>query len=211
MAKILGAENSPLKEQIDNAARLSNVTPETFLHAVREVAAINAKAAAVNEDRKAIRKKHKANGIELGQMDAIMKMADWDRSDIIEHFRIRKEYATWMGYTVEGQGDLLANATDDEISKREWRSRGIVAARMGRPAVIPDECPPDYAQDFLEGHDQDTKDRQAQLEAAAGIDPKAKGNVTQIADALKTRAAAPKKAAPKKPAAKQDATKGEAI
>lgn len=205
MAKAIGADNSPLKAQVEDAARLSNVTPETFLAAVREVAAINARAAAVNEDRKAIRKKWKANGIELGQMDAIMKMADWDRADIIEHFRIRKEYGIWMGYAVEAQGDLLANATDDEISKREWRSRGIVAARMGRPAVIPDDCPPDYAQDFMEGHDQDTADRKAQMEAAAGIDPAKPGNVAQIGDALK------KKAGSRKPAAKQDAAKGEAI
>lgn len=205
MAKALGADNSPLKAQIEQAAHLSNVTPETFLQAVREVAAINAKAAGINEERKGIRKKWKANGIELGQMDAIMKMADWDTADIIEHFRIRQEYAGWMGYQTGRQGDMLANATDDEISAHEWRSRGIVASRLGRPAVPPSECPPDYAEDFMNGYEQDAADRQAQLDAAAEIDPAAKNNVAQIADAIE------KKASRKKPAAKQDAAKGEAI
>lgn len=204
MAKALGAENSPLKDQIEEAARLSNVTAETFLNAVREIAGVNARAAAVNEDRKAIRKKHKANGIELGQLDAIMKMADWDRADIIEHFRIRKQYAQYMGYTVEGQGDLLANATDEEIGRHEWRSRGIVAARLGRPAVPPEECPPDYIEDFMAGYDQDVADRKAQMEAAAGIDPNKPGNVADIGEAMK------KKAGTRKPASKTTAS-GESL
>lgn len=205
MAKALGADNAPLRDKIEEAARLSNVTPETFLQAVQEVVRINAKAKAVNEDRKAIRKKWKANGIELGQMDFVIKIAEWDRAEIAENFRIRKLYAEYMGLPTEAQRDLLANATDEEVSRHEWRSRGIVASRMGRPAVIPDECPPDYAEDFMAGYDEDTADRKAQQDAAAGIDPKKPGNVADIADALK------KVGTTRKSAAKQDAGEGEAI
>lgn len=207
MAKPIGAETGEIQKHIEQAAHVSNVTPETFLQAVREVSAINAKVAAMNEERKGIRKKWKANGIELGHMDAIMKMADWDPADVAEAFRLRKEYATFLGLQTFSQKDMFANASDDEVSKAEWRSRGIVASRMGRPAVIPDDCPPDYAQDFLEGHSQDLADRKAQMEAAAGIDPAQPGNVAQIGEALKKKATATRK-----PAAKQDATKkGEAI
>lgn len=207
MAKKLGAEQSGIESAIVDGARLSNVTPETFLDAVREISAINAKVAALNETRKAIRKKHKANGIELGHMDAIMKMADWDRTEVVEAFRLRREYALMLGLPIEAQGDMFADAPDAEVSRAEWFNRGLVAYRLGRPAEVPDDCPPDYAEAFMDGYDSDedkAADHAEQNAAAAKIDPAAKGNVAQIGDALKKRAA-------KKPTASKAPPEGEAV
>ena len=179
----------------DRRDQISNVSQGTFLEAVKEISGINAKMRALNEDKKAIRKKWKANGIELGLLDATIKMAEWDRPEVRAHFDIAKRYAEWLGLPLGTQQDLFAGLGDDEVQKREWFALGQVASRLGRAqGKPPEECPPEYHQDWLKGFaDEDEKSwtdaekSEAQLEAAATIDPNAKGNVTQIADALAAR------------------------
>src|SRR5690606_25481991 len=83
-----------------------NVTQGTFLEAVREVAKVNAEMRALNERRKGIRKKWKSEGIELGILDATIKMAEWDRAEVRAHFDNARRYAEWLGLPVGVQADL---------------------------------------------------------------------------------------------------------
>lgn len=189
----------------DRRDQLSNVSQSTFLEAVKEISAINAKVRALNEDRKGIRKKWKAIGLELGLLDATIKMAEWDRPEVRTHFEVARRYAEWLGLPIGMQADLFKTLGDDEIQKREWFALGQVASRLGRAqGKPPEECPPEYQQEWLRGFaDEDEKNwteaekTEAQLEAAAEIDPAAANNVSQIADALKAR---PKKRGAGKPA-----------
>lgn len=188
----------------DRRDQLSNVSQSTFLEAVKEISAINAKVRALNEDRKGIRKKWKAIGLELGLLDATIKMAEWDRPEVRTHFEVARRYAEWLGLPIGMQADLFKTLGDDEIQKREWFALGQVASRLGRAqGKPPEECPPEYQQEWLRGFaDEDEKNwteaekTEAQLEAAAEIDPAAANNVSQIADALKAR---PKKRGAGKP------------
>lgn len=181
----------------DRRDQISNVSQGTFLEAVKEISGINAKMRALNEDKKAIRKKWKANGIELGLLDATIKMAEWDRPEVRAHFDIARRYAEWLGLPLGTQQDLFAGLGDDEVQKREWFALGQVASRLGQAqGKPPEECPPEYHQAWLKGFaDEDEKSwtdaekSEAQLEAAAAIDPAAANNVTQIAEALKARPA----------------------
>lgn len=198
MAKKLGSADkvdsiSPAAD--DRRDQISNVTQATFLEAVKEISSINAKVRALNEDRKAIRKKWKAIGLELGLLDATIKMAEWDRPEVRTHFDLSRRYAEWLGLPLGTQQDLFAGMGDDEVQKREWFALGQVASRLGQAqGKPPEECPPEYHQAWLKGFaDEDEKSwteaekAEAQLEAAAVIDPKAAGNVTQIAEAMNAR------------------------
>lgn len=207
MARTLGSSDKDGQEPINPNAEArreqqGNVTSATFLEAVREIAKVNAEARAINEKRKGIRKKWKAEGIELGLLDAALKMAEWDRAEVRSHFDTGRRYAEWLGLPVGHQPDMFKNLGDDEIQKREWFALGQVASRLGKPQKAPEECPPEYISDYLRGFaDEDEKAwteserEEAQLEAAATIDPEAPGNVAQIADAMKARPSRKKKTA----------------
>lgn len=205
MARVLGSSEKDGQEPINPNAEArreaaSNVTAGTFLEAVREIAKVNAEARAINEKRKGIRKKWKAEGIELGLLDAALKMAEWDRAEVRSHFDTGRRYAEWLGLPVGHQPDMFKGLGDDEIQRREWFALGQVAARLGKPQKAPEECPPEYIPDYLRGFaDEDERAwteaerSEAQLDAAAAIDPDAPGNVAQIADAMNARPAHKKK------------------
>lgn len=207
MARTLGSSDKDGQEPINPNAEArreaqGNVTSATFLEAVREIAKVNAEARAINEKRKGIRKKWKAEGIELGLLDAALKMAEWDRAEVRAHFDVGRRYAEWLGLPVGHQPDMFKNLGDDEIQKREWFALGQVASRLGKPQKAPEECPPEYISDYLRGFAEedekswsDAERSEAQLEAAAAIDPEAKDNVTQIGEALKARPSRKKKTA----------------
>lgn len=205
MARTLGSSDKDGQETINPNAEArreasGNVTSSTFLEAVREIAKVNAEARSINEKRKGIRKKWKAEGIELGLLDAALKMAEWDRAEVRAHFDVGRRYAEWLGLPVGHQPDMFKSMGDDEIQKREWFALGQVASRLGKPAKAPEECPPEYIQDFMRGfadEDEhawsDAEKSEAQMDAAATIDPEAAGNVAQIGDALKARPSRKKK------------------
>lgn len=196
MARKLGSadadQNKPLNPAADARRELQgNVSSSTFLEAVTEISRINAEARAVNERRKAIRKKWKAEGIELGILDATVKMAEWERSEVRSHFDTARRYADWLGLPIGTQQDLFKGLSDDQIQAKEWYSVGRVASATGKPGRPPEECPEEYHQDFMRGfNDEDERSWEAadatdqQLKAAAEIDPNKAGNVADIADAL---------------------------
>lgn len=199
MARKLGSSNDAPDPINPNAEarreQQANVTNASFLEAVREIAKINGEARAVNERRKAIRKKWKAEGIELGILDATLKMAEWDRSEVRAHFDNARKYADWLGLPIGTQANLFEGVGEDEVQKREWRALGQVASRLGKPGKPPEECPPEYHQSWLGGfNDEDeaawdeAEQQEAARNAAAAIDPNKPGNLADVAAALATPA-----------------------
>lgn len=199
MAKKLGSSEAESSKPLNSASddrrqQMSNVSGSTFLEAVAEISRVNAEARAVNERRKAIRKKWKAEGIELGILDATVKMAEWDRSEVRAFFDNGRRYAEWLGLPIGTQQDLFKGLSDDQIQAKEWYNVGRVASNTGKPGRPPEECPDEYHQDFMRGfNDEDERSWEAadasdqQLKAAAEIDPGKANNVADIAQALEKR------------------------
>lgn len=179
----------------------SNVTSATFLEAVREIAKVNAEMRSLNERRKGIRKKWKAEGLELGILDATLKMAEWDRAEVRDHFDNARRYAEWLGLPVGVQADLFKGLGDDEVQKTEWRALGRVASNLGRPAKPPEECPPEYRQSWMQGfNDEDEAawsdaEKADAVNAAAADIPVDPNNVGKIAAALDAKPTGKKKGA----------------
>lgn len=180
----------------------SNVTSATFLEAVREIAKVNAEMRSLNERRKGIRKKWKAEGLELGILDATLKMAEWDRAEVRDHFDNARRYAEWLGLPVGVQADLFKGLGDDEVQKSEWRALGRVASNLGRAAKPPEECPPEYRQSWMQGFNDedeaawtDAEKADAVNAAAAAIDPEKPGNLADVAAALDAKPTGKKKGA----------------
>ena len=173
-----------------------NVTSGTFLEAVREIAKVNAEMRALNERRKGIRKKWKSEGIELGILDATIKMAEWDRAEVRTHFDNARLYAEWLGLPIGHQQDLFKGLGDDAVQKREWFALGAVSSRLGRPNKAPEECPPEYIQVWQAGYNgedekawTEAEKSQAVTDAAEKIDPTAKDNLAQVREALNAKPA----------------------
>ena len=95
MAKKVGAAEKPAATDAPQPGH--NVTEGTFLNAVKEITAAQAKVKEANTALKAIRKKWKAANIELGVLDRTVKMAEWTRPEVREHFDVAKKYAEWLG------------------------------------------------------------------------------------------------------------------
>lgn len=208
MAKKLGSSDETnvvaLNPNADARRELTgNVTSAVFLEAVRDIAKVNAEMRALNERRKGIRKKWKSEGIELGLLDASIKMAEWDRSEVREHFATGRKYAEWLGLPIGQQADLFKGAGDNEVLKAEWFGLGRVASRLGKTGKPPEECPEEYHQAWLAGFNEEDEAEwlqseiaDAQLAAASKIDPEKPGNVEDIAKALAAKPARKGKAPP---------------
>lgn len=193
MAKKLGEDGSQVGKAADEAAK-TNVTQDVFLDGIRKLTAINEKQKKVNEERRAVRKQLKANGLELGALDAALKMADWERSEVREHFDLRRRYAQWLGLPIGTQAELFDGKKDDEILTEEWTAAGRTAALTGKPARPPENCPPAYHETFMKGFaeaadadfegaapagpiDADKVVKEAKAAAAAKRAPRARTNV----------------------------------
>ena len=135
-----------------------NLTDEVFLTACKQMAQLNAERKTLNEKVSSARKQMKANGIELGLMDATLKMAEWDRGEVRQHFDRGRQYAAWLGLPVGTQSNLFEGLSDDEVQRQEWYAAGVTAQRAGKPRVAPDECPDAYLTAWDAGFDgRDTK------------------------------------------------------
>lgn len=134
------------------------VTQESYLAAVKEITAATTKVKLANEERKNVRKKWKASGIELGVLDATVRLAEWSRGEIRDHFSVQANYALWLGLPVAPgvlkQGDM-AGLDDNEIQRREWFAIGRTASRSGKPGKPPEECPEEFHQAFMSGFNEE--------------------------------------------------------
>jgi len=130
-----------------------NLTQETFLHFVNVFAAADAKLAEAKSARAAVRKQAKAAGIELNHIDAVRRMADWDREEVQDFFSTRLRYAQWYALPVHTQGDLFVAPPADEVvlGAEQWAAKGFQAGVMGLVGTPPSECPPEHVQDWQHG------------------------------------------------------------
>lgn len=98
------------------------------------------------------RKQMKADGVVLGDLDAAV--ADLDRSpaEIRENFARKIRYAGYNRVPLGEQIDLLANASDEDVAKADWRSRGRSDALRLKEASPPKSCPPENVPDYMEGY-----------------------------------------------------------
>lgn len=157
MAKKIGADESAGKSTKETSKlgvgdSAGNLTQDTFLQSAAEMAAMNAKVAAVNEERKSLRKVIKSRGIELGDLDETMKKADWDREEVRAQFERRRKYAEWLGLPHGTQANLFEGMSADEKAAAEWEMRGRTHALAGRGPQPPEECPDGFKPNWTRGY-----------------------------------------------------------
>lgn len=146
---------SDIKDASDapDGDQTSNLTQDTFLEFVNGIANANAKVAAANEERKKIRKSAKAAGIELGHLDAALKMADWSRNEVRDHFKVQAKYAAWLNLPVGFQPDMFkpVDSEDPKRSADDWKQAGVTAGLRGADPKPGSEVPPEHHQVWMEG------------------------------------------------------------
>lgn len=125
----------------------------TFLGHVRACIAADEALANAKSARSAVRKRAKADGIELKQLDAVVTMSDWSPAEVRDHFATRQRYALWLGLPLGTQVDLFENVPEAAKPALDWRAMGYVAATTGKGAhgKAPDNCPADCVQEWLTG------------------------------------------------------------
>lgn len=134
--------------------------------ALKQMASLNLERAALNAKISKARKQMKADGIELGPLDATLRMMEWSPSEVREHFDIQQRYARAARLPIGTQIDLLSDVDDATVTAGDWNSRGFSAATTGKgvPGVPPKECPPEHHQDWLAGwNDGQMKNAPAKL------------------------------------------------
>lgn len=98
------------------------------------------------------RKQMKADGIVLGDLDEAVADLDRTPAEIRENFARKIRYAGYNKVPLGQQIDLLANASEEDVAKADWRSRGRSDALRLKPASPGKSCPPERVQDYMEGH-----------------------------------------------------------
>lgn len=151
MAKQLGKdqENGKSTARVEEIA--GNLTQETFLESVHEIVEIKREMAALNEKKKAIRKRVKARGVELGDLDEAVKMAEWDRDEVRAKFERRRLYAQWLGLPIGVQSDLFKGMTADDKAAAEWEARGYTARLANGSESPPEDCPDECHKAYKRG------------------------------------------------------------
>lgn len=185
MAKRVGAPDKG--EKIEATPPGHNLTEGAFLNAVKEITAAQAKVKEAQTSLNGIRKKWKANGITLGVLDATVKMAEWSRPEVREHFDVAKKYAEWLGLPTGARSGEQTSVEPALEAAREWKAAGRTYCLAGKPCKAPDECPPENIPDFTAGWHE--ADEEAWAAAEGGGSGEAGG-------AEKPPAADEKKAAP---------------
>lgn len=134
--------------------------------ALREMAALNEERQTLNSKITKARKQMKSDGVELGHLDATLKMMLWGPAEVREHFDTQQRYARAGRLPIGTQIDLLADCDDDEVALTDWKWSGFAAATTGKGVfgVPPDSCPPEMHQAWLEGwHDGQHKNAPSKL------------------------------------------------
>lgn len=126
---------------------------EVFGKALQDVIGWNAKRDSLNAQISKARKGWKAKGIALGKLDETIKKLAWTPQEYRSDIATQQRYDRYAGLAVGTQVDLLAHASDEDVAKADWRSRGTADALRLKPATPPKGCPPDMVQHYLEGHE----------------------------------------------------------
>lgn len=154
MAKKLGDTAKAAAEGEDKARiaeMAGNVSQETFLQSCQEIAAVNLACKAAADARAKVRKTIKARGIELGILDATLKMADWDREEVRLAFDNRRRYAEWLGLPIGIQADMFKDKTPEQKAQMDAHGRGVTDARTGKSGQPPEDLAEDLAEFYTRG------------------------------------------------------------
>lgn len=158
MAQTLAAAGKTNGKNAPPPVGHNGLTDETFAQYVNELAKIEAKLEGVKAERRAARKRAKAAGIELGHMDAVVRMSDWSQEEVRNHFATQAQYAAWMGLPLGTQVDLFAKEVGGKASEPHgaeyWNSKGYAAGLRGDLPTPPAECHPEHHPDFKHGWDK---------------------------------------------------------
>lgn len=125
----------------------------TFGKALQDVIGWNAKRDTLNAQINKARKGWKAKGIALGKLDETIKKLAWTPQEYRSDIATQQRYDRYAGLAVGSTVDLYANASDEEVARADWRSRGRADALRMKPASVPKGCPPgELTNEYLEGH-----------------------------------------------------------
>lgn len=145
MAKSVDSESAPGSNQ---------PTEAEFRSAINILAKIEEDLDVVKARKKKARKEIKAMGFNLTDLDATMRMMDWGRDEVQDHFERRARYARWVKLPVGAQSSMFGDDNDDE--KKPESAGEIVfskAYQAGIQGKSP-ECPEEYLdhnQDWSKG------------------------------------------------------------
>lgn len=153
MAKQLGKEGktTPADEKARAEEIGGNMSQDTFLECCKEMADLKREQKALAAKVSTARKKFKARGVELGLMDATLKLAEWDRDEVRSNWDTRRKYAEWLGLPIGSQGDMFKDMTPDEKRQSEAHARGITDARAGATGQPPEDLAEDLHEFYERG------------------------------------------------------------
>ena len=142
MAKSVDSKEAPGSNQ---------PTEAEFRSAINILAKIEEDLDVVKARKKKARKEIKAMGFNLGDLDATMRMMDWGRDEVMEHFERRERYARWVKLPVGAQSNMFEG--DEPKSESAGELVFAKAYQAGIQGKSP-ECPEqylDHSQDWAKG------------------------------------------------------------
>lgn len=203
MAKRAGYEDgagSGGGKQLPPAGVGHNASVETFLKSVKKSVAHAAERKALNERINSERKQMKADGVELGLMDATIKLMQRDRGEVRAHFDLMNQYARWANVPIGTQANLFEGQDDDEAQARECWEMGKTAGLAGFRRVYPDNVDAKFGPFWDRGYDGKEFVWEKPAPAAAkppkggkGLKAVEEGGKTKVAPATKKKVDPPAK------------------
>lgn len=149
------------------------LTESVFLDCVRQGSEWDRKMKEVRDGRSAFRKQAKSKGVELGAMDRAMKMADWQRQEVRDHFDRERQYAEWLGLPIGTQGEIFAGMTDPQRRAQEWHAAGRTARKANKSGAPPEGCTEKYIPFWDRGYKLQEFVWDDETEKAAAVKPAA--------------------------------------
>lgn len=129
---------------------------EAYLLHQQAMVRSNVEQALFRAKRKSVRKLAKSAGVDLGKMDLMSKMLDWEPDDIRDFFKTVWQYAVWTRLAPNEQGSLfgqddgpaMPDFAQDEL---DWEMKGRNIGMKGEELKVPDGCGGDRVQAFTRG------------------------------------------------------------
>lgn len=160
----IGAKASKASRKLEPGVGHNGPSQDDVRHYVRKQIEFNNRRALLNAEISSFRRAAKLAGMELGVMDLMVKMLEWEIGEIKDAFRTRDFYAESLGFPVGTQLELFgADATPDHTREElRWRGKGRIDGIAGRGDATepPDHCPPEFTQAYGEGWEAGQKETQ---------------------------------------------------
>lgn len=161
----------------------SDVERKAFIEALSLRIIDDQKLETARKSRTANGKKIKASGIEVGDLDQIIKMMGWTPKEIAEYFGRKLRYLGYANVKHGTQFDLF-NEKAPVSGQADYRWAGLMAGLEGKIPKPPANLFQDQAQTWMEGWHEGDSTRSATLaeQAAAAIAADEKRKAAQAAD-----------------------------